>query len=475
MAEIKCPIWEASQISPEEGFIVSPDGNLKFSEAEQLVTGTVERLVGFGWNTGDRVAVQMPNDWRCVILLFAMLRRGIVACPIDWRVPAEGVEYLMDRCGAIALITHDEASDMQVGGDRGVFPATKVIGLFSSGSSATGPAMLDLTRPATIIFTSGSCGEAKAVLHLVSNHYYNALGSNRNLRLRSKDRWLMSLPMHHVSGIGIVFRCCIAGSAIVFPDPAESISDAMYLHDPTHVSMVAVQLRRFLRERESWRGDRQLRAILVGGGPVPPGVLAETVEAGLPVFMTYGLTEMASQVTTVGLDTPPFKRSTSGRALRYGEVRIAKDGEIEVRGPSRFSGYVEGGDLVCPFDDDGWYATGDLGALDGEGFLTVHGRKDNMFVSGGENVYPEEIESVLCGMPGVEEAVVVAIDDDEFGKCPAAFVKSKGNEFNAVEASAALEEKLPKFKIPNTWHPWPHEAGYNRLKIDRSLFQRLVK
>lgn len=475
MAKIRCPIWEAAQISPEENFIVSPEGNLKFSEAEQLVTATVDRLSGLGWSQGDRVGLCMPNDWRTVILFFAMIRKGIVACPIDLRIPPEVAESLMDRVGAIAVISAEGDEVAQRGAKRPVVAPANVIGLFSSGSAGKGAATIDLTNPATIVFTSGSGGEPKAVLHSSGNHYYSALGSNRNLPLRSKDSWLMSVPLHHVSGVSIVFRCCIGGASVVFPDSKDSLIDAMYLHDPTHVSMVAAQLYRFLGERDGWREEKKLRVVLVGGGPVPSSLLENAREARLPVFMTYGLTEMASQVTTVGFDTPPESRGTSGQALQYGEVRIAEDGEIFVRGQARFLGYVDGEDLICPFSEEDWFATGDLGELTDDGYLTVLGRKDNMFVSGGENIYPEEIESALCNLPGVEAAVVAPVDHPEFGKRPVVFLKSSDKEFNPAEACAALSEILPKFKIPDAWFAWPEGATQNGLKISRAKFLELAE
>lgn len=471
MAEIKCPIWEAAQISPEENFLVSPDGNLKFSEAEQLVTATADRLSVLGWTQGQRVAILLPNDWRIVIILFAMLRKGIVACPIDSRIPPEAVEGLMDRVGAIAAIS----ADGDEGSRRPAIAVASVIGLFSSVPAGAEPAVIDLKNPATVVFTSGSSGKARAVLHSVANHYYSALGSNRNLPLRSKDSWLLSLPLHHVSGLGVVFRCCVAGATIVFPNSADSLVDAIYLHDPTHVSMVATQLRRFFDEREGWREKRKLRVVLAGGGPIPASLFESVRKAGVPVFMTYGLSEMASQVTTEGLDTPPQNRGTSGKALTYGEVKISSEGEIMVRGATLFAGYVDNGELVRPFDAEGWFATGDLGDLSEDGSLSVIGRKDNMFVSGGENIYPEEVESALCDLPGVEAAVVVAVDHPEFGKRPVAFVKSEGKELDPAEAALALRETLPKFKIPDAWYPWPESASRSGLKLNRAMFQQLTR
>ena len=193
---------------------------------------------------------------------------------------------------------------------------------------------------------------------------------------------------------------------------------------------------------------------------------------GLPVFTSYGLTEMASQVTTTRPGAGAAERETSGRLLPHRLLRIAADGEILVRGETRFRGYVDEAMLHEPFDAEGWYATGDLGRLGEDSLLRVEGRKDNLFISGGENVQPEEIESALAACEGVAQAVVVPVPDAEFGYRPVAFVRLEGR-VPEEDLRRALERRLPRFKMPRVFLPWPEEYAEG-LKPDRRRLRELA-
>ena len=202
-----------------------------------------------------------------------------------------------------------------------------------------------------------------------------------------------------------------------------------------------------------------VKAILLGGGPAAPALLDEALRRHLPVIPSYGLTEMASQVTTVMPATPPAQRRTSGRALAHRLVKISEDGEILVRGDTLFAGYVTPQGLMPCRDDDGWFHTGDVGSLDADGYLTVTGRRDFMFISGGENIQPEEIEAALARLREVDHSLVVPVADAEFGARPVAFLATQGALPKAEGLSTRLSEWLPKFKIPVAYHPWPAELS----------------
>jgi O-succinylbenzoic acid--CoA ligase len=204
-----------------------------------------------------------------------------------------------------------------------------------------------------------------------------------------------------------------------------------------------------------------LKAVLLGGGPVSPSLVDRALSRGLPVHTSYGLTEMASQVTTTRPGASHEELLTAGRALAHREVRVSEDGEILVRGETLLAGYVEDGGASLSTDGDGWYRTGDLGELDDRGYLRVTGRRDNLFVSGGENIQPEEIEASLLRLEGVEEAVVVPVPDPEFGERPVAFVR-RGKGMG--EPARELEKVLPRFKVPKTFHDWEGSGG---MKPDR--------
>jgi O-succinylbenzoic acid--CoA ligase len=411
----------------------------------------------------SRVALYLPKDERYVTLMLAVIRAGHVACPVSDRLPPNGVAQLLERAACNAVISDD---DVLRSAGAGLYRSKP--GPLLEDRQRGEPADIHLDQPATIVFTSGSTGTPSAALHAYGNHYHNALGSNANITLRPGDRWLHSLPLYHVGGISILFRCLLAGATIALPGQGTPIGESVADLGATHVSLVSTQLLRLLREDTELGG---LKAVLMGGGPVSASLVDEALSRGLPIHTSYGLTEMASQVTTTPPGAPPEALRTAGRVLPEREVLISQEGEILVRGATLFAGYVEDGKLDLPLDTDGWFHTGDLGESDENGYLRVLGRKDNLFVSGGENIQPEEIEEALSALPGVEAAVVVPVDDPEFGQRPAAFVRMEHG--NTVDFALELEQVLPRFKIPIAFYAWPEEGG--GMKVNRVTFRERAR
>jgi len=397
-----------------------------------------------------------------VALVLALIRAGHVACPVSDRLPPRGVAQLLGKAACSALISEDEEL-LEAAGLFKPELATLLEVRLRSSSDRSEPADIALERPATIIFTSGSTGIPKAALHTFGNHYHSALGSNTNIALRPGDRWLHSLPLYHVGGLSILFRCLLAGATVALPSPGISPGESIASLGATHISLVSTQLSRLLRESVDLGG---LQAVLMGGGPVPPSLVDEALARGLPLHTSYGLTEMASQVTTTPPDASIEELRTAGRVLPNREISISENGEILVRGETLLAGYAEGEELDRPMDAEGWFHTRDLGELDESGYLRVRGRMDNLFISGGENVQPEEIEDALCRLEGVDEAVVVPVPDEEFGARPVAFVRI--NNAEPRDLARALEPVLPRFKIPISFHPWPEEARRG-IKADRTV------
>ena len=460
---VPCPLHAAAHCTPDAAAIISSQGAITYDELDGRVSAAAFRLREL--EPGSRVALYLPRDERYVVLMLAAIRAGLVACPISDRLPPKGVAQLIEKAACAAMISDDDDILRTAGnGLHGLKPER----LLEGDRRREKPGHIPLNRPATIVFTSGSTGTPKGALHTFGNHYFNALGSNANIALRQEDRWLHSLPLYHVGGISILFRCLLAGATTALPEHGTPIGESIARLGATHVSLVSTQLLRLLREDTDLGG---LKAVLMGGGPVPASLVDEAVSRRLPIHTSYGLTEMSSQVTT----TPPGASldalRTAGRVLPEREVSISEEGEILVRGATLFAGYLEDENLDLPLDTDGWFRTGDLGELDENGYLRVLGRKDNRFFAGGENIQPEEIEEALAVLPGVEAAMVVPVEDAEFGQRPAAFVGME--EGSTVDLASELENVLPRFKIPVSFHPWPGESV--GMKVDRAYFRELAR
>ena len=453
----------AASSAPDAAALVGPRGITSYAELEGQVSAAALRLGSF--EPESRVALYLPKDERYVALVLALIRAGHVACPVSDRLPPKGISPLLKKAACQALISHDEDLLRTVGAGLCRLAPEE---LLAESDQRTEAADIPLARPSTIVFTSGSTGVQKAALHTFGNHYHNALGSNANILLRQGDRWLHSLPLYHVGGLSILFRCLLARATVALPDPTTPLAGAIASLGATHVSVVSTQLLRLLRENAGTGG---LQAILMGGGPVPASLVDEAITRGLPIHTSYGLTEMASQVTTTPPGAPLEELRTSGRTLPGREVSISGDGEILVRGQTLFAGYVDGENLDRPLDRDGWFHTGDLGKLDEDGSLRVSGRKDNLFVSGGENIQPEEVEEAIYHLGGIDQAMVVPVSDREFGHRPVAFVRT---ERDIESLAPELEKTLPGFKIPIAFHPLP-EGAQQGMKPDKPALRRLAQ
>ena len=473
MTEIRCPLEEAAERHGQRPAVVSGSRVVSYAEFHDRVAQMTAALRRAGCNPGERVAILAPNSPDYLVWFLAVLRLGAVCCPMNTRLPNRTVADLLRRIDCRKLVA-------QVPDEEGLGDITSGVKILQGGDlgAAGGPLVGDaqgstmpLDRPATIVFTSGSTGIPKAVLHSYGNYYYNALGCNRNLPLTAGDRWLLDLPLYHVGGLGILFRCLLAGATVVMPDRGETSDVVLDRYEVTHLSVVVTQLHRLLQQPESVRYPF-LRYVVLGGSPVPLKLLSRASARGLPVFASYGCTEMTSQVTTTGVDSTTAQRLTSGKLLPYRRLRIGDEGEIQLAGETLFMGYVEGGNLSRPVTGDGWFATGDLGRMD-DGYLTVIGRRDSRFFSGGETIHPEEIERTLTDHDGVEQAVVVPIPDEEFGQRCVAFVQPREEHPDGEALSAWLGQTLPRYKVPDAFYQWP-ATDPNSFKIDRARFRRLA-
>lgn len=449
---------------------------ISYEQLDGWVDSVAYRLQKSGVGYGDRVALICPTRWEYPVLLWALFRRQSVACPISPRFPGETVSGILEETGCKTLID-------AVGGLSGVSPPVIrrlcLSDLFDTMTREGRPPEDDLCllapEPAgTIVLTSGSSGGPKAVFHNLSNHYWSAVGSNRNIAVTAGTRWLLSLPLYHVGGLGILFRTFLGGGAIVIPPSDTGLAEVLGTLPVTHLSLVATQLYRLLRASPNVQRQTRLAAVLVGGGPTGGDRIAEAYDCGLPIRTTYGLTEMASQVTTTGPNEEKRRLATSGKVLNYRQVKIDR-GEILVKGETLFRGYVTADGLSLPVDERGWFRTGDLGMVDSDGYLTLLGRKDNMFISGGENIHAEEVEASFHRLPGVIEAVVVPVEDEEFGFRPVAFVRVReGKAVRREDMVRGLAKDLPRFKIPDAIWEWPQEIPAG-LKPDRGYFTELAR
>ena len=476
MFELRCLLQESAQASPNQPCLIEARRTTTYAVLENRVTVLAQAFASLKLPAESRVALCLPNGVMFITAFLALHRAKLVPVLISPKLPPAAVVAQAKFCGCrLGLSPGGVGKKDKATGLNWVDPGE----LFALGGEAPAPggpprpAKFPGEAHAAILFTSGSSGAPKAAVLSHRALYYNARGANQNLPVGSKDVWFAALPMWHVGGLGIVFRCLMSGATIAFPTPDTGLESDLDELQVTHVSVVPTQLRRWLGSPGAAALAARLKAVLVGGAPASPDLLKVAFAAGFPLRLSYGMTETASQIATTPTYFPEDERFSCGRVLPSRELRVDEQGQFLVRGMTLFSGYLrKDGTLDLPIDDDDWFATGDLGRVDERGYVTVAGRLDNLFISGGENIQPEEIEAVLRRMPGVEDAIIVPVDDDEFGHRPFAFVQS-ADPVAPAALTAHVRSALSGFKVPVGVHPMPagESAG---LKPSRAALRKLA-
>ncbi|WP_277586207.1 o-succinylbenzoate--CoA ligase [Psychrobacillus antarcticus] len=312
-------------------------------------------------------------------------------------------------------------------------------------------------RTISIMYTSGTTGRPKGVRHSLENHVMNATGSALHLGIHPTDCWLCTVPLFHISGFSILMRSVLYGMTVSLHTKfePEKVVDEILDGAATRMSLVAVMLQRIVSvlENRNQYFPNSFQSILVGGGPVPLSYLERAIERNIPVLQTYGMTETASQTTTLSSEDAIRKLGSSGKPLFFADVRIDGDekmGEICIKGPHVTKGYIGAAASKKPLID-GWLYTGDIGYLDEEGYLFVVDRRSDLIISGGENIYPAELEQALVKHPAVMEAGVTGRQDDKWGQIPIAFVVVK-EQVTIGELKVFMKTQLASYKQPKEYY-----------------------
>lgn len=400
-----------------------------------------------------------------IFAIHAAVRRGIPIVPLNWRLPAAELRWQIDAAEVSTLLV--DAEHEALAREAAAGTSIEILALFdmqtrSNETDIEAAATISLDQEAAVLFTSGTTGRAKGARLTVGNLWYSAVASTLHLGHVSSDRWLATLPLYHIGGLSILFRAAITGAAIDLHTGFDASAASVAIDNgATLVSLVPTTLQRVLDLRQGQPFPATLRAILLGGAPASAALLQRCLTEQIPICPTYGLTESASQATTLLTSELAARIGSSGQALPLTEIRITQDdgptppgeiGSVELRGPTIFAGYLgETEDNLR--DANGWFATGDAGYLDEDGFLYVVDRRTDLIVSGGENIYPAVVERVLLEHPDVCDAAVFGVADATWGSRPiAAVVMSAGIAFLEDTLHDHCAARLARFMIPDQFH-----------------------
>jgi O-succinylbenzoic acid--CoA ligase len=453
---------------------------LTFADMADRALALAGALAEAGVGPGERVALWAENGPGFVLSLAASSLLGAVAVPLNTRLTAQEAAFQLADA-APRLLLHDgaladraRAAAAEAGGVA-TFPLDPVEAFAAGGGSVPVRARIDLGDVHSVVYTSGTSGRPKGALVTYGNLWHGAVAHAMTLGVRTDDRWLACLPLFHVSGLAMLTRSWLYGLGVFVHErfDAARVNAAIDGDGISALSVVATALRRMLDARAHRPYPDTLRLVLVGGGPAPVPLLERAIALGVPVATTYGLTETASQAATLPPDRLAAHLGSAGTALFPTDIRVVREGggdaapgevgEILVRGPTVTPGYLNRPEESRRALRDGWLHTGDLGWLDGEGYLYVADRREDLIVTGGENVYPAEVEAVLLRHPGVAEAAVVGLPDPEWGQAvAAAVVPASAGAVGVEELRAHCAAHLAGYKVPRRWRvvgELPHTAS----------------
>jgi len=460
-------IGERARISPENPAIFYGGETVSFRQLYDRSLMRVEQLKLLGVEAGDVIASLLENGLSTVDLFHAAQLSGVALLPLNIRLTVTEIAFQLDEIRPKVLL---------VGGERLVSLASAVCSTLADppfllidqvdGRAVPLPVLTEgsvADVPWTILYTSGTTGRPKGVL-LTSRHFgFSALASLSHLGIKNNDLWLACVPLFHIAGLSILTKSVLSGAGVVLHSrfEAEDVSVTLDKQHITLMSLVPTMLHRLVEVRlvAEKRAVPSLRAVLIGGASCSEELRRRSLDLGFPVLRTYGLTEACSQVATEPLAEPLNNPLSLPKPLRGVELKIVnnsgeslaacEEGEILVRGGMVMDYYFNRVEESAKVLQDGWLHTGDIGFLDDHGGLCLISRRSDLIVSGGENVYPAEVEACLSLHPAVEEICVSGEEDLEFGQRVVAWVVLRGGQrVSEEELRQYCRNSLAGYKVP---------------------------
>ncbi|ELZ91187.1 O-succinylbenzoic acid--CoA ligase [Haloferax mucosum ATCC BAA-1512] len=463
--------WLSHRVAatPErEALIHAPTGDSwTFRELDALVTETAGQLAALGVEAGDHLGVVLDPGIDYVRLIHAATRLGAVLVPLSERLTPNEINRNIELADVTTLVCGEptESTAVEATTDVPVVSVDEprwegVINLSAIAPKRISPAGWRLSETMLLLFTSGTTGTPKAVRLTMGNLLANAVAGSFRLGLSPDDRWLVTLSLHHMGGIGPIFRSPLYGTTVVLREgfDAGGAADDIGKYDVTGVSVVPTMLTRMLDSRGTLSDS--LRVVLLGGAPASDELIERCRNYSVPVYPTYGMTETASQVATATPREAFSAVGTVGRPLYFTDLSVVDEGgfivepgtpgEIVVSGPTVSPGYYQNPDATAETFTSEGLRTGDIGYKDEDGLVYVLNRKDDRIITGGENVDPGEVVEVLRQYSAVDDAVVLGLPDSEWGERVSALLtlSDPDTSLDRDALDAFCRDRLAGFKVP---------------------------
>lgn len=433
--------------------------DIAYATLWRRIVAATRALAGLGVARGDRVALLAYNCPEILVVLLALARLGAILVPLNWRLTAAEHRHMLGDCTPKLLLADDEFRAHAEGLDLPVygFAALAGDGPATAVSGCDADAVL-------IVYTSGTTGRPKGAVLAQSALLWNAWNAIHAYDMGQRDHALNGLPMFHVGGLNILaLPVLVAGASFTLLrrfDPGQWLA-ALAADRPSLSVLVPAMMAAVVAQRAWAEADPScLRMILAGSMVVPDSLVRAFLERGVPVGQVYGSTETAPFATVLLKADAVAKLGSAGKPALHCEVKIAADdagteaatdavGELWVRGPNVMRGYWNAPEATREALVDGWFRSGDLGRRDAEGFYWIAGRSKDVIISGGENIYPAELENVLADCAEIAESAVVGVADAKWGEAACAcIVRAAGAVIDEAGVRALFKDRLARYKHP---------------------------
>ena len=457
-------IRDRARTTPGRVAIDFRDVRVTYAELDAWSDSAAIRLAAEGVAHGDRVASLSGNEPAHVALLFACAKLGAALVPLSWRLAPVEIRYQLDDADPRVLVVADAYSGLAEEAD-GPVPRLFFADLDRGAGEPPEVPVAD-DDPLFLIYTSGTTGKPKGAVLTHANTFWTSLSFDRTCPMGDRETVLQVLPQYHIGGWNVQSLLAWWAGATVVLEPAFDPEQALRLvaqkRVTTMMGVPATYL--FMAESPSFPGADlgSLRLAVVGGAPMPESLLETWKEQGVEIVQGYGLTEAAPNVLCLPPEDASRKVGYAGKPYAHVDVALRDletgehlegpaTGELVVRGPNVFAGYWRDPEATAAAFADGWLLTGDIAERDDEDYYRIVGRLKDLVISGGENVYPAEIEDVLHSHPAVAEAAVIGVPDERWGEACAAYVALRADaDCDEEELLDWCRGRLARFKVPRT-------------------------
>jgi O-succinylbenzoic acid--CoA ligase len=414
-------------------------------------------FLNLGINSGDNVGILFSHHHDFWIVVNSLWMIDAVPVPLNTRNSIAEIHEQVDQANVKFLIINF-SSDLPVEKFTSLnFRNTILLDRMTISKNENKKFKMDFSafsnlRSALIMFTSGSSGKSKAVVHTFQSLYESVKAVDSFSDLSHNDLWLASLPLYHIGGFMILVRALITGSCVAFPDSPkhEDIKISLERFNPSHVSLVPTTLHQLLKDNV--QPNDNLKSVFLGGGQSSRKLCGDSISNGWPIVKVYGSTETCSMVTALKTDEIKLKSDSSGKVLGNNMIMIKNkslddvSGEILINSKFLFQAYYNDIESTSNALLSGWYHSSDYGRIDEEGFLFIETRGEGLIITGGENVNPNEVESALKNINHVKDAFVFGIDDEKWGQKICAAITAEN--ISGEQILMLLKGRIAGYKIP---------------------------